>query len=335
MINTDKTKLTNFSGGKEVYPAYITIGNVPKAIRRKPSSHAYRLFAYLPTVTFNDANLSDKDKRLAKSRVYHHAMKLIFETIEEPAKNGVEFVSANGSVRLCHPLLAGASLDYPEQCLASCVRYGECPICQCAPDRFGKYEETSRHTRTETLQIIKLSRVHTTYKALNDFLKKYGISGILTPFWEGLPFADMHSAITPDVLHQLYQGMVKHLTGWIQRIIGPSELDQRLARLPPNQPIRIYHHGISSFSNMSGNEHRQLTKQLLGCIIGHVETKVVRATRALLDFVYLAQYQNHSDDTLTYLEDALKQFHDDKQIFLDLNARESKPAPLGLNYNRH
>lgn len=305
-----------------MYPAYITIGNIPKAIRRKPSSHAYRLFAYLPTVTFNDANLTDKDKRLAKSRVYHHALKLIFENVEEPASQGTEFISANGSVRHCHPILAGGSLDYPEQCLATCVRYGECPTCQCKPERLGVYETTERRTRAQTLKIIKLARVHTTFKALDAYLKKFGINGILTPFWEGLAHTDMHSAITPDVLHQLYQGMVKHLTNWIQRIIGPKELDQRLSRLPPNHPIRIYPHGISSFSNMSGNEHRQLTKQLLGCLIGLVSPKTLRATRALLDFVYLAQYQSHSDDTLGYLEDALRDFHADKDVFIQLNARE-------------
>lgn len=249
-------------------------------------------------------------------------MKLIFKTVNKPAANGVDFYSADGRVRRCFPLLAGASLDYPEQCLATCVCYGECPICECDPDQLGDYTSHSRRTQAQTSRILKLAKLHTSFSTLNKFLKRFGIAAIFTPFWEGFPHADIHSAITPDILHQLYQGMVKHLTGWIQRIIGPKELDQRLARLPPNHPLRIYHHGISSFSNMSGNEHRQLTKQLLGCIIGLVDAKTVRATRALLDFVYLAQYQSHSDDTLGYLDDALRLFHADKDIFITLNARE-------------
>lgn len=74
---------------------------------------------------------------------------------------------------------------------------------------------------------------------------------------------------------------------------------------------------------MSRNEHRQLTKQLLGCLVGGmVNPKTIRATRSLLDFAYLAQYQSHSDETLTYLEDALRLFHEDKEVFLTLNARE-------------
>lgn len=48
----------------------------------------------------------------------------------------------------------------------------------------------------------------------------------------------------------------------------------------------------------------------------------VRATRALLDFLYLAQYRSHSDDTLRYLREALDDFHKHKDVFLNLNIRE-------------
>ncbi|KAF8911442.1 hypothetical protein CPB84DRAFT_1742860 [Gymnopilus junonius] len=33
ILATDKTQLTQFSGGKSVYPVYLTIGNLPKAIQ--------------------------------------------------------------------------------------------------------------------------------------------------------------------------------------------------------------------------------------------------------------------------------------------------------------
>ena len=47
---------------------------------------------------------------------------------------------------------------------------------------------------------------------------------------------------------------------------------------------------------------------------------VVRATKALLDFLYVAQALQHSDPTLSYLETKLHHFHDNKQVFLDLQA---------------
>lgn len=33
IIATDKTQLTQFSGSKSAYPVYLTLGNIPKALR--------------------------------------------------------------------------------------------------------------------------------------------------------------------------------------------------------------------------------------------------------------------------------------------------------------
>ncbi|KAH7904360.1 hypothetical protein BJ138DRAFT_1238613 [Hygrophoropsis aurantiaca] len=48
ILSSDKTQVTMFRN-KSAYPIYMTIGNIPKDIRRKPSRHAQILLAYLPT----------------------------------------------------------------------------------------------------------------------------------------------------------------------------------------------------------------------------------------------------------------------------------------------
>ena len=58
-----------------------------------------------------------------------------------------------------------------------------------------------------------------------------------------------------------------------------------------------------------------MAKVLLGSIIGAVPTQAVKATRLLLDFIYLLQYSSHSDETLQYLDEALQAFHNEKQVF--------------------
>ncbi|KAG8939336.1 hypothetical protein FRC03_006360 [Tulasnella sp. 419] len=49
ILSSDKTKLSVFSGDKVAWPVYLTIGNVPKGIRRRPSMHATILLGYIPT----------------------------------------------------------------------------------------------------------------------------------------------------------------------------------------------------------------------------------------------------------------------------------------------
>lgn len=47
ILSSDKTQITLF-GGKSAYSVYLTIGNLPKEIRRKPSMNGHILLAYLP-----------------------------------------------------------------------------------------------------------------------------------------------------------------------------------------------------------------------------------------------------------------------------------------------
>ncbi|KAF9025714.1 hypothetical protein BDZ89DRAFT_953570 [Hymenopellis radicata] len=155
------------------------------------------------------------------------------------------------------------------------------------------------------------------------------VSGYVTrPFWEGLPYTDIHLAITPDVLHQLYQGVLKHLIEWCQIILTKEELDRRIHCLPPGLGLRHFKNGISALSQISGSERKNMEKILLGCLIGTcMSTKGITACRAILDFIYLAQYSTHDDDTLTYMVDALKTWQENQDYFIFVGVREDLNIP--------
>jgi hypothetical protein len=85
--------------------------------------------------------------------------------------------------------------------------------------------------------------------------------------------------------------------------------------------------GISKLNRVTGREHAQISRFLLGIIInirlpdGRSPIRLVQAVRAILDFVYLAQYPLHSTETLDLLEDVRQRFHENKSIFVDLGIR--------------
>jgi small basic protein len=86
----------------------------------------------------------------------------------------------------------------------------------------------------------------------------------------------------------------------------------------------LFSKGITTLSRISGHEHKKMCCILLGLIVnlpipsGFPPTYLVHAMHALLDFLYLAQYQCHTSETINHMQDALSVFHDNKVIFIDL-----------------
>ncbi|EGO05038.1 hypothetical protein SERLA73DRAFT_149319 [Serpula lacrymans var. lacrymans S7.3] len=70
-----------------------------------------------------------------------------------------------------------------------------------------------------------------------------------------------------------------------------------------------------------------MARILLGCIIGKVPSQVVTCYRALLNFIYIAQYASHDNTTIQYLEDSLDLYHANMHILVHLGVQEYLNIP--------
>ena len=328
IISTDKTQLTLFKN-KAAYPVYLTIGNIPKEIRRKPSKQGQILLAYLPVTSLSHVT-NDASRRRMKANLFHRCLSFILKPIINPGKDGISMRSGNGIEYNCHPIFAIHVGDYPEQCEVTCVPSGSCPTCFTTKDSLGEWEPDWIHNPPlydldEILDIMD-NPLHENWPKR---CAGVGLRPVFNPYWKDLPYADPFLSITPDILHQLYQGILKHLILWLKKIYGSAEIDARASRLPPNHHVRIFSNGFCSLSKLTGREHADICRVILGIIIDipikkqptRSTSKIIQAVRALLDFAYLAQYPVHSGHTLNQMMDALRQFHENKDIFIDLGAR--------------
>ncbi|THH32704.1 hypothetical protein EUX98_g1491 [Antrodiella citrinella] len=323
IISSDKTQLTLFRN-KSAYPVYMTIGNIPKDIRRKPSRQAQILLAYLPTTRLQSIP-NDASRRRTLANLFHAAMGQILQPLEKAGREGVQMTSGSGEVRRCHPIYAIFVGDYPEQVLVTCVKYGDCPVCPTPRDELGSGTPEPLRGLDSILDALGKADEHPSVfaKACLDA----GIKPVYHPFWQHLPYVNIYRSITPDILHQLYQGLIKHLVAWLISAFGDAEIDARCRRMPPSHHARLFSKGISSLSRVTGQEHRDMCRILLGLIVdlrlpgGQSPLRLVRCVRALLDFLYLAQYKVHSTETLKLLKDARTRFHANKSIFIDLGIR--------------
>ncbi|KAG1843444.1 hypothetical protein F4604DRAFT_1884612 [Suillus subluteus] len=323
IISSDKTQVTLFRN-KSVYPVYLTIGNIPKEIRRKPSRGAHILLAYLPcTCLQHITNKASRRRTLAN--LYHACLGRVLAPLKSIGVDGLHMASGDGALRRCHPLFASFVGDYPEQLLVTGIKFGECPKCDVDADDTGS-NMAPFHLRNLTKVLDALAALDEGNLSFVRACAAAGIKPIVHPFWEDLPFTNIFRAITPDVLHQLYQGLIKHLLGWLSAACGGAEIDARCRRLPPNHHIHLFSKGITCLSCISGTEHAQICRFLLGIIIGILQ--------GLMDFLYLAQYPCHSSESLQLLDDALDLFHENKDIFIDLGIRLNFNLPK-LHAARH
>ena len=331
ILSSDKTQVTLFRN-KTAYPVYLTIGNLPKSIRHKPSRQGQILLAYLPTTRLDHITNKAAQCRVL-ANLFHACMSFLLEPLKEAGKTGVPMMSGDGVWRRCHPILAVYVGDYPEQCLVAGAYNGDCPVCECEHDELGVFP--SAHEPRD-LDII-LDALH--HPHAGDFTQKCrdaNVKPIQHPFWIGLPYTNIYQSITPDVLHQLYQGVFKHLLSWLKDACRAAEIDARASRLPPNHGVHIFWKGITKLTRVSGAEHKQISRFLLGLVVDMPlpdpddrtsTARLVRATRSLLEFLNLAQYPVHTDDTLSSLNSTLVAFHEVRDIFIDLGVHSGFNIP--------
>ncbi|KAG1730425.1 uncharacterized protein EDB91DRAFT_1239108 [Suillus paluster] len=307
IILSDKTQVTLFRN-KSVYPVYLTIGNIPKEIRCKLSCGAHILLAYLPSTRLEHITNKASHRR-TMANLYHACLSRVLAPLKSVGLDGLHMASGDGTLRRCHLLFASFIGDYPEQLLATGIKFGECLKCDIDADEMGSNTAPEVLDALATLDEGNLSFVHACLAV--------GIKPIVHPFWEDLPFANIFRAITPDILHQLYQGLVKHLLGWLSAACGAAEIDAHCRRLPLNHHICLFSKGITGLSRISGTEHAQICRFLLSIVIGIRlpnnlnGSRLLRAVQGLLDFLYLAQYPCHSSETLQLLIDYTERLHID------------------------
>ncbi|KAG8730593.1 hypothetical protein FRC10_002580 [Ceratobasidium sp. 414] len=311
ILAVDKTHMTVLSGSKEAWPVYLSIGNISKDIRRKPSERAMVLVGFIPVTGLSGIS-NQTEKREKSWQLFHTCMESVLEPLKVASRMGVEMSCADGGIRQVHPILAAYIADYKEQCLVTCVRENRCPVCWVPADERADFDQTyGFRGKRETLDALK-----------QHFAGNSGSVDILGirpnhPFWADLPFVNISNCITPDILHQLNKGVFRdHVVKWCRSIIGKREVDRRIKGMPRFAGLRHFTQGISVLKQWTGNEAKALAKVFMPTLAGCSKPEAAAAARNLLDFMYCAHMPEMSDEDIGDLEGYLADFHDLKDGFV-------------------
>ena len=322
ILSSNKTLLSVFSGDKKAWPVYLTIGNILKDVQRRVSAHATILIGYLPVSKLECFHR--KTWSVAGHRLFHYAMTLLLRLLVDAGHRGKAIVCADGFVRQVHPILAAYVADFPEQCLVACNKESRCPCCLVESQDCGEREECARRNMVDTLKTLRRRQRNKQSKKFD----KEGLRKVFELFWKDLPFTDIFACITPNILHQLHKGIFHdHLVQWCLGIVGKKEMDACFQAVSQYPGLRHFKKGISSVSQWTGMEHREMERVFIGLLSGAAEDSILLMARSLLDFIYYAQFQQQMDKTLAVMQESLNLFHSHKAIFTELRIRDHFNVP--------
>jgi hypothetical protein len=121
-------------------------------------------------------------------------------------------------------------------------------------------------------------------------------------------------------MHGIIQCWRDHVYQWSHRLVGAREYDNCLQVIQPVPGYWHFNSGVQNLSQLTCCEDRELQQTHVAIIAGspNVTRKILENLCTFHDFIYLVQYQSHSEDTLRYLNDALSSFNKMKDEYICL-----------------
>jgi hypothetical protein len=107
----------------------------------------------------------------------------------------------------------------------------------------------------------------------------------------------------------------------VAKAIVQNVVDRRFASIPPYPTLRVFSK-LSAVSQWTGAEQKSILRQILPVFVPLLEEigttaakEAIRFIRATVDFITLAMYESHDDNTLRYFELALYRMNQHKEVF--------------------
>lgn len=313
VIGSDSMHLTQHQGDKHCHAVYMTIGNIHQDFRLKASSRCWMMVGQIPKPKF----LEKKFQGMLQARLFHMCFDVIFRRLKQCSKNPQMMVDPSGELRRTRTLLPAHIADLPEQRDVAVVSTSQSPSSMANTKTFGLNRAQKVRTGKMTLARIRKVVAKVDPNDLKKFeraAKKEGLNGVVEPFWRDWKFADPSVFLVPDALHQWHKLFMDHILKWGRDLLTDDEMDKRISCLQPVVGYRHFRNGFTRFQQHTGREQRDIQRVFIAVLQDHpsITNGVMRAFRAFLDFVYIAQYPCQTEATMKELDDALKRFHANK-----------------------
>ncbi|KAG2076612.1 hypothetical protein BDR04DRAFT_1204687 [Suillus decipiens] len=301
---SDKTLVTRHTGGLEMHPLFLTIGNIQADICMKAISHVWRCTAFMPIPTFI---VNSDFQSLLWACLWHKCMDLICSNLKIAAHVGEYMVDPSARQCYCFTPLISHIANLPKQLMIACIMKNSSPVTMATHKEFGDETPHPPQNGTETYTLIQQLCNHVDPWDLIVFIreaKKLHLSRVHLLYWRNWRHSNLARFLMPEILHTLHKFFLiihhKH-TG-----------------------VCYFSGGISHVSQMTGLEHQDIQHMIVPMLWGMAGPGFICAVWAMINFIYLAQNPLHMESSIALMTQALQDFHDNKQAILDADAWQGK-----------
>ena len=140
--------------------------------------------------------------------------------------------------------------------------------------------------------------------------------------------ADLHK---PDLLHNIYHGLFKHMMEWVEGFLkkhkGQQAFDDTRKDIPHYPRFSVPKKAYREVTQWQGKEMCNLGRWISAVLASGLRNpessqqqdfnSLLKCVSAAVDFSLMAQLRSHTPDTLVYIESYLQTFHRRKNIFLE------------------
>ncbi|KAI6022134.1 hypothetical protein BKA83DRAFT_102958 [Pisolithus microcarpus] len=283
---SDKTPVTRHTGGLEMHPLFITIGNIDSDVHMKATAYAWRCIAFMPVVKFE---IHQNFQTILQARLWHKCVDIVMEKLKCAANIREFMTDPFGDIRHCFTPLVAWTADLPEQQLIATVTRNPWIL-----DNFQKSAKANQ-----------LLRVH-------------------QPFFCDWSHSDVFVFLVPEVLHSVHKFFWDHVLKWCKEVVGSEELDFRYKVHHKCVGVHHFGSGISHTSQMTGREYHDVERSIVAMIAGAAPSAMIHSVCALMDFIYLSQRGIHMESSVRHMEASLSEFHATKHAILEAGGRSGK-----------
>ncbi|RPA70661.1 hypothetical protein BJ508DRAFT_197864, partial [Ascobolus immersus RN42] len=148
---SDGTQLASHAGDHDLWPIYMSIGNLPSSLRSRPSTNAWMLIGLFPIPPKKNDYLGNADgvpckaptaeiENYAKFKmdIFHQVLdSILYEDMHSMFNNGIRLDCADGNIRKGIPVIAAWIADYLEYNKLYQIKKDGCCVCEVTRSQLG------------------------------------------------------------------------------------------------------------------------------------------------------------------------------------------------------